>query len=147
MLARKQERELRGWLYGDSRPDSQLVEALQGAANDVEERLGVSIDVVAVGDAPTSKRSAELVSAAREAMANAARHAGVSSISVYVEVGDGAARVYVRDRGMGFDPAAVGPDRRGISESIEARLAEAGGLAELRTAPGRGTEWRLEVPL
>jgi signal transduction histidine kinase len=147
MLARKQERELRGWLYGDSRPGGQLVETLERAANDVEERLGVTIEVVSVGDAPISDRSEELVAAVREAMTNAARHAGVSSVSVYLEVGDGSARVFVRDRGVGFEPASVGSDRRGISESIEARIAEAGGKAELKTTPGRGTEWRLEVPL
>ena len=147
MLARKQERELRGWLYGDNRPGGQLVEALERTAHDVEERIGVTIEVVSVGDAPMSTSSAELVAAAREAMANAARHAQVSSISVYVEASEGAARVFVRDRGVGFDPAVVAADRRGISDSIEARLAEAGGSAELRTTLGRGTEWRLEVPL
>jgi signal transduction histidine kinase len=147
MLARKQERELRGWLYGDTRPDGQLVESLQNAANDIEERLGVPIELVSVGDAPMSEPSGELVAAVREAMTNAARHADASSISVYLEVADGAARVFVRDRGVGFDPASIGADRRGISDSIEARLADAGGDTELRTAPGKGTEWRLEVPL
>ncbi len=147
MLARKQERELRSWLYGDRRPSGQLVEVLQDTAASIEQRHGVSVEVVAVGDTPISERSSELVAAAREAMNNAALHSGSDSVSVYAEVMDGRARVFVRDRGIGFERAVVGDDRRGIAESIEARLADVGGEASLRSAPGRGTEWKLEVPL
>ena len=58
---------------------------------------------------------AALVAAAREAMVNAAKHAGVEEVSVYAEVEDGTASVFVRDRGGGFDPAEVGADRRGLA--------------------------------
>ena len=54
--------------------------------------------------------------------------------------------VFVRDRGAGFDRAAVPADRRGLAESIEGRLARAGGSATIRSAPGEGTEIELTMP-
>jgi signal transduction histidine kinase len=91
-----------------------------------------------------------LVLAAREAMVNAAKHAGVEDISVYAEVerdGSGSeVNVFVRDRGAGFDPDAVGPDRHGLADSIRNRMERHGGTVRLRTAPGEGTEIRLTMP-
>ena len=48
-------------------------------------------------------------------MTNAAKFAGVDEIDVYVEVTDDEVAVFVRDRGAGFDRAAVPADRRGIA--------------------------------
>ena len=79
-------------------------------------------------------------------MTNAAKFSGVAEIAVYAEVGADAVAVFVRDRGAGFDRAAVAPDRRGIAESIEARLERAGGTAAIVTAPGAGTEVELRMP-
>ena len=90
---------------------------------------------------------AALVAAAREAMVNAAKHAEVEEISVYAEVEDGTVSVFVRDRGVGFDPAAVGTDRRGLAESIRGRMDRHGGTATVRSQPGEGTEVELTVPV
>jgi signal transduction histidine kinase len=87
-----------------------------------------------------------LVLAAREAMTNAAKFAGVDEIDVYTEVTDEAISVFVRDRGAGFDRAAVPADRRGLVESIEGRLQRAGGRATVVSAPGEGTEVELHLP-
>jgi signal transduction histidine kinase len=54
--------------------------------------------------------------------------------------------VFVRDRGAGFDRAAVASDRRGLAESIEGRLERAGGTATIVTAPDSGTEVELRLP-
>jgi signal transduction histidine kinase len=141
-LARRQERELRGWLYGDHSADS-LVAALSDAAADVEELHGVRIELSSSGDCPAD---GALVLAAREAMTNAAKFAGVEEIDVYVEVTDDEAAVFVRDRGAGFDRDEVPADRRGLKESIEARLARAGGTATVSSTPGEGTEIELRLP-
>ncbi len=145
-LARRQERELRGWLYAD-RPvgddGSSLVAALSASAADVEELHGVRVELASAGDAPADTA---LVLAAREAMTNAAKFAGVDEIDVYAEVTDVEAAVFVRDRGAGFDPAAVPPDRKGIAESIRGRLERAGGTAIVTSAPDRGTEVELRLP-
>ena len=84
--------------------------------------------------------------AAREAMVNAAKHAQSDEISVYAEVEPAAVSVFVRDRGVGFDPAAVAADRRGIADSIESRLRRAGGSATITSSPGNGTEVELTMP-
>src|SRR6185369_3734257 len=81
----------------------------------------------------------------REAMVNAAKHAGVQEVSVYAEVEDGTASVFVRDRGSGFDPASVGADRRGLADSIRGRMERHGGTATVRSTVGEGTEVELTV--
>ena len=89
---------------------------------------------------------AALVAAAREAMVNAAKHAGVAEVSVYAEVEPDEVEVFVRDRGAGFDPDAVPDDRHGLAESIRGRMDRHGGTVTVRTRPGEGTEVQLRMP-
>jgi signal transduction histidine kinase len=148
-LARRQERELRGWLYGDQplEDDSaSLLAALEAAAGDVEELHGLRVELASAGDCPVDASVNALVLAAREAMTNAAKFAGVEEIDVYAEVTDDAAGVFVRDRGAGFDREKVPADRRGVVESIEGRMERAGGRATVTTSPGKGTEVELHLP-
>jgi signal transduction histidine kinase len=146
-LARRQERELRGWLYPDgTRVDGEsLSSALETAATEIEELHGVRVELVRIGDRPLDERLRALVLAAREAMANAARHSGVDEVAVFAEVGDEAVSVFVRDRGGGFDPDGVPADRRGIAESIRGRMERVGGTATVTAAPGEGAEVELRV--
>lgn len=151
-LARRQERELRSWLYGSTATDVsglRLRPALEFAASDVETRFDVVISVVAVGDTDDLEAAdiEPLIAASREAMTNAAKHAGVSRISVYAERHNGVVEVFVRDEGAGFDVGAVGPDRRGVTDSILGRMARAGGSAVVRSEPGSGTEVELTLPI
>ena len=148
-LARRQERELRSWLYGDRTRESgaTLASEMTAMAADVEERHGTEVDVVTVGDCPLDGHVDALVQAAREAAVNAAKHSGASEVSVYVEVEPERVSVFVRDRGKGFEPRAVPDDRKGISESIEARMVRHGGTAHVTSSPGEGTEVALEIPL
>jgi phage shock protein PspC (stress-responsive transcriptional regulator) len=145
-LARRQERELRSWLSGapEARPDERLADALRAAAAEVEEAHGVPVEVVTVGDRDLDDRHRALVAAAREALANAVRHAGSDApIALYAEVAGGRTEVFVRDRGQGFDPDAVPADRRGVKESIVGRMARHGGHAAVHSMPGTGTEVEL----
>lgn len=145
--ARRQERELRDWLFGSTASSAPgFDEGLRRAAASVEERFEVSIDVVVVGDSQPSDSVSGLIAAAGEAMTNAARHAGVSEIDVYGESTGGSLSVYVRDRGTGFDPASVPADRRGVRNSILERVEGLGGEATVKSSSGTGTEWRMTVP-
>lgn len=144
-LARRQERELRGWLYADDVPEASLKAALTAAAAEVEDERGVPVEVVMVGDCETSDAVQALVRAAREAMVNAAKHSGADKVDVYAEVTDTLVEVFVRDRGAGFDVDAVADDRHGVRGSILNRMARHGGRASIRSRPGDGTEVRLEV--
>jgi signal transduction histidine kinase len=172
-LARRQERELRSWLYGapwtggvprDGNgeadtgfggrpvggtppiPPGTVATLLRRELDDVEDRYGVRLDAVLVGDVPLDDAGRALVAAGREAALNAARHAGVDTVDVYLEVEPDRVSLFVRDRGRGFDPAAVPPDRRGVADSISARVRRHGGTAEVRSAPGEGAEIELSVP-
>ncbi len=151
-LARAQERDLRGWLYAGDRPASASVRAaLEESAARVEEEHGVPVEVVVVGDAALGEAGDALVRAAGEAMVNAARHSGAPAVDVYAEctpAGDGSeVEVFVRDRGAGFDPGAVPADRMGLRGSVIGRMERHGGRADVRSAPGEGTEVRLRMTL
>ncbi|PXY17233.1 histidine kinase [Prauserella coralliicola] len=156
-LARGQERELRGWLYGPNgygKPKEQpaaeslgtLSQAVASACGEVEDAFAISVQQVVVGDTELDERLAALVQAARESIVNAAKHAGVEEVSVYAEVEAGSVTVFVRDRGKGFDPDTVPADRHGLADSIRGRMERNGGTVRLRTAPGQGTEVQLEMP-
>jgi signal transduction histidine kinase len=146
-LARRQERELRRWLYGSGFGEGATLEdALAAAVDEIEELHGVKIELASAGPLPLDPDVEQLVLAAREAMTNAAKFAGSGEISVYAEADASSVSVFVRDRGAGFDRATVPEDRRGLSESIEGRLARAGGRATIRSAPGEGTEIELTMP-
>lgn len=146
-LARRQERELRGWLYGGgSKPNQDTVRAaVEHLAGVVEDRHGVVMDVVAVGDAALDPDMESLVAAAGEAMTNAARWSGCATVSVFVEATPQGVDVFVRDRGAGFDPEAVDGDSRGIRDSIRGRLDRVGGSYEINSSKGHGTEVRLHL--
>jgi signal transduction histidine kinase len=146
-LARRQERELREWLFGKTGADARdFRTALTQLAGEVEGSHGVPVEVVVVGDAPLDERLGATLAAAREAILNAARHSGATRIDVYAELGASAVEVFVRDTGRGFVPDAVAPDRRGVCESIIGRMQRIGGHAHVGSEPGRGTEVALTLP-
>ncbi len=151
-LARGQERELRNWLYGAggygrAALDEGLTDALGTAAAEVEDTYAVTVKPVVVGgDRTLDDRLRALVLAGREAMVNAAKHAGVDEVSVFCEVEPDEVHLFVRDRGRGFDPADVPADRHGLADSVHARMARHGGTVRLRSTSGEGTEVHLLVP-
>ena len=147
-LARRQERELRDWLAGgDGRSgDESFASALRSAAEEIEDDHRVSIEVVVVGDCGLDERSEAILGAAREAILNAAKHAPEPGpVRVFAEVGEETIEVFVRDRGPGFDPAAVPADRRGVRESVLGRMERAGGRAEVSSIADGGTEVALSI--
>jgi signal transduction histidine kinase len=147
-LARRQERELREWLADSqpTRPDERLADALRAAAAEIEDSHGAPIEAVVVGDAPLDERLEALVAASREALTNAAKFASKSGpVRLYAEIEDGTARVFIDDRGPGFDPGAIPEDRHGVRESIIGRMERYGGSAEIRSDPADGTEVELTV--
>jgi signal transduction histidine kinase len=148
-LARAQERDLRSWLFEGRAPGdadaSSFAEGVRQIQRDVEARHGVPVEVVTVADCPLDEHLGALLAAAREATVNAAKWSGAAVISVFAEVEPDKVNIAVRDRGKGFDPAAVPDDRKGVAESIRGRMSRHGGEATVQSAPGEGTKVTLTM--
>jgi len=151
-LARAQERELRSWLFGGRAPGSMDERGLTLAAGvrliqqEVEAQHGIAVEAVTVGDCDLDEDMSALLAAAREATVNAVKWSGAEVVSLFAEVEPARVSVFVRDRGQGFDPAAVPDDRKGLAESVRARMARRGGSAAIRSVRGEGTEVSLTMP-
>jgi signal transduction histidine kinase len=146
-LAREQERELRSWLY---RPEpgatGTMRSEFEAMLRDIERTHDLTIEFVPVGDAALDPAGKAVVQATREALVNVAKHAGVSTASVFVEVADDRIVAFVRDRGCGFTEASVADDRLGIRESIRGRIERHGGTTDITSSIVSGTEVEMTVP-
>ena len=147
-LARRQERELRAWLYGDipAGEPTTLHTAIEALTTEIENDHDIRIEAVIVGDQPLDDAARTLLAALREAIVNSAQHAGVGRIDVFVEADDAELTGFVRDTGKGFDTTAIPTGHRGISDSIVGRVERVGGTAAITSHAGVGTEVELCIP-
>lgn len=131
--------------------DLGLQPALEFLAEGISKRAGVSIDV----DGSTAGRLPPRIEIAlyrivQEALTNVTKHAQATRVHVRLQQEPGAIRCSVRDDGVGFDVSAVLARRgeRGLGLiGIRERVDALGGTREIRSAPGRGTELLLTIPL
>ena len=154
-MAREQERDLREYLFGVAQGPgaaegaADLGRWLRKAAARGEEAFeDMRVQVLVADDLPPLPPAAveALAGAAGEAVTNAGKHGKASKVLVYVEPDEGGGVFCsVKDDGRGFDPAAT-KEGVGLTRSIRGRMAEAGGRAEVTSAPGRGTEVLLWLP-
>jgi two-component system NarL family sensor kinase len=90
-----------------------------------------------------------LLAAARELLANAARHAAAETVVVRLADQNGSVTLEVNDDGRGFDPAQL-PTRLAEGhiglQSQRERVESLGGWMNITTAPGRGTSVQIRVP-
>ncbi len=85
---------------------------------------------------------------AQEALANVAKHARATSVTVEVEEADHGFRLTVRDDGRGFDPErppSLTSHHLGL-KAMRERAELAGGWWRVDTAPGKGTTVECWVP-
>jgi signal transduction histidine kinase len=145
-LARAQERELRSWLFDGRAPGSMegLATTFAGGIRliqqDVEAQHEIAVEAVTVGDCEIDDDLSALLAATREATVNAAKWSGAKVVSLFAEVEPTEVSVFIRDRGRGFDPEAVPDDRKGLAESVRARMTRRGGSATVKSVLGEGTE-------
>ena len=145
-LARDQERDLRDFLFGVAPSGGDLGPRLRQAAARFEDHYEARAQVIVADDLPklANERVEALAGAVSEALANAGKHGGARSVTVYAEPdGDGRVFCSVKDDGRGFPPDV--PEGVGLARSIRRRVEEVGGRVEVDGNPGRGTEVRLWV--
>ena len=125
----------------NERLDVALMREAEGTAS----RFSISLDLqVQQGLEASAATHSALVRIAREAITNAARHAGAAKIKVRLAKDDGF-RLSVSDDGSGFDPQEVGDDSFGLA-SMRERVRALGGELRIDSALGRGTVVEAVVP-
>jgi DNA-binding NarL/FixJ family response regulator len=131
--------------------DAGLVPALQWLARRMQEDHDLLARIHA-DHAPSIMHDdlrALIFEVVRELLFNIVKHADVKTADVHVsEPAEGTVRIVVQDTGRGFDPALLrsGADRFGLF-SIRQRIHLLNGRFEIDSAPGRGTQVNLELPV
>jgi signal transduction histidine kinase len=144
-------REMRTFIYG-LRPgiddEGSMGSALESLAEETRLNTAMQIEVTAdmvVGLSPTVR--GELLSIAREALSNAARHAAATRATLQIGEAGGELRLEIADDGTGFDTRAAASDGHHGLANMRRRAESLGGSLVLESAPGRGTRIIVTVPL
>ena len=128
--------------------DLGLKDAIQSFVADYERRTGILPDLDLRFD--TTKLPAVVADnvfrLVQEALNTVARHAGTDQVRLQVISAPDALRVHIRDEGQGFDPATAGRGRLGLLGMRE-RVELLEGRFDLSSAPGRGTDIDVHIPL
>lgn len=110
--------------------------------------LQVELDDELASRRLAGERRRDLYLLLKEAAHNAVRHAGARHLTLSVTAAGRGLRVELRDDGKGFDPdepGRPGPGGHGLAH-MQARAARLGGRLAVKSAPGRGTAVRLDLP-
>ena len=152
-LAGEQEHALRGLIqtspHDGPRPAGRtdLAAAIGGLAT-----ANVSVATPGTRIAADAAYVESVVGVVRACLSNVAVHVGDDAPAwVLLERDGDTIVVSVRDEGPGIAEGrldeAADAGRLGVASSIRGRISELGGRADLRTAPGEGTEWEFTIPL
>jgi len=144
-------RDIRNFIFG-LRPElleqAGLVGGIAALADEFRVNSMVDIDLDTAGVEDQSLPAdvvGQMLSIAREALSNIARHSKATRGRVEVETGDGRLRMVVSDNGAGFDPDRPrSAGHQGLT-NMRARAASIGGTLDVDSAPGRGTRIIVEV--
>jgi signal transduction histidine kinase len=94
----------------------------------------------------TPEQTIEALQIAREAVSNALRHGGASTIKLRVHKGDREICLLVQDNGTGFDASTRRAGGHGLS-NMRARAASVGATLRLTSRPGEGTRVLTTLPI
>jgi signal transduction histidine kinase len=127
----------------------QLADRIVTAARQMQAPFTVRVRSLDTRVIPSAQAEA-LYSAAVQAMMNSVQHAGPPEVRRWLKVSGvhgGAVEIEIGDAGAGFDPAHLPEGRLGVRRSIVERTANAGGHADVRSSPGKGTVVVLSWPV
>jgi signal transduction histidine kinase len=145
-------RDIRNFIFG-LRPElleqAGLVGGLAALADEFRVNSMVDVELVTDdvqdGDLPP-ELIGQLLSIAREALSNIARHSKATRGSVHVESSETAIQLIIADNGVGFDAALPrGVGHQGLV-NMRARASTVGGRLDIQSEPGFGTRIIVNVP-
>jgi two-component system, NarL family, sensor histidine kinase DevS len=143
-------RDIRTFIFG-LRPilldSGSVMEGLGILADEL--RRNTAIDVEIVGEAPPGlsvEVVAELLTIAREALANMARHSGARHAQLVLSEADVGVRLVMTDDGVGIDPSATPPAGHHGLANMRARAERLGGTMVIERDGDRGTRIIVDVP-
>jgi signal transduction histidine kinase len=134
-------------LYPEEMQKVDLRTAMEYLAKNLTAGTGLNVRVSIGGDLerlPQKVRSG-LLRISQEALSNVVRHAHAHDACIEVLVDSGQAHLCVKDDGRGFRTEPE-PGTFGLT-SMENRTKALGGLWEIHSEPGRGTEIRASIPM
>jgi signal transduction histidine kinase len=143
-------RQIREILFELQDGEHRVEPPIAGFVNELVERWKLSARVSLEGDLDAV--SAPIVESAHgiiaEALANVARHAGTTKVSIKVRASSSELRIEVEDRGCGIPIAAVtDADQHFGLQMMRARAEETGGSIDIQSTPGRGTRVVASLPV
>ncbi|HYG57398.1 MAG TPA: sensor histidine kinase [Symbiobacteriaceae bacterium] len=124
-----------------------LKEGLEELLAAFRERQSIQVRWEA-GDLPPLPKGVEdhLFRIVQEGLSNVLRHAGATAVTVRLHAVNRQVRLKIIDNGSGFDPAQARSTSYGL-QSIKERASEIGGVAEVISFPGKGTQVEVKVPV
>ncbi|TML19458.1 MAG: sensor histidine kinase [Actinobacteria bacterium] len=127
----------------DESLEAAVVQTVEEVASRVGTRAEIEIDPNI--QLPSASKEA-LLRVVREAVSNASRHGGASSVRVQLLNGD-AVRLIVSDDGSGFDPTILGRDSGGYGlATMTERVHALGGELSIASRPKAGTKIEVVLP-
>jgi two-component system, NarL family, sensor histidine kinase UhpB len=133
--------------------DFGLQSALKWYVGEQAKRSGIDIRFVAPSSVPRTEPAVETTCfrVAQEAITNVLRHAKATTATVELRLEPDALVLLVRDNGIGLDPTAVQAQAHAGHSlgwaGMQERVSLVGGQFECQSAPGKGTELRVRLPL
>jgi PAS domain S-box-containing protein len=139
-------------IAADLRPlvldDLGLVPAIEWLVQNFTQRTGVACTLDAVEDIELREPYATAVfRMVQESLANVAKHAKATRVSVMVMRSRDAIRLEVQDDGVGFDTAAPRQASSLGLAGLRERAQLAQGTVEIESRPGAGTRVRAHIPV
>ena len=129
--------------------NADLAAALQSVLRQLTEGSEIQGEFTVTGQARRLSPAIEnnLLRLGQEAISNAVKHAHAKKISVALGFSPHEVGFTVRDDGSGFDPAHPPAGSHFGMLGQRERTAQMGGKLEVTSAPGQGTEVKVQIPI
>ncbi len=145
-------KEIRNYIFdlrGDRFGARTLRQVLEDAVKELRVNALIEADLIveALTEEPPQEQLQQLSQIVREAVANIIKHAKANSATIRLASQDDHLILSVRDNGVGFVPGEVGAATAQGLRNIEQRAGDMGGRLCVESAPGKGTEVTVTIPL